>query len=117
MGKEQSFELEPQGQARMKPPKGRGKRKEQKLQEMKKEMEMDDHKLDLKELEAKFSTSITKGLASAVAAERLLRDGPNELRPPRGTPDPMALPLLLHSLSSSTSFISFTPCDVLLNLF
>ncbi|KAK2510422.1 hypothetical protein Q9233_017756, partial [Columba guinea] len=27
------------------------------------------------------------GLVEAVAAERLLRDGPNELRPPRGTPE------------------------------
>ncbi|NXF56186.1 ATP4A ATPase, partial [Oceanites oceanicus] len=28
-----------------------------------------------------------QGLVEAVAAERLLRDGPNELRPPRGTPE------------------------------
>ncbi|NXK20762.1 ATP4A ATPase, partial [Arenaria interpres] len=28
-----------------------------------------------------------QGLAEAVAAERLLRDGPNELRPPKGTPE------------------------------
>ncbi|NWZ28729.1 ATP4A ATPase, partial [Asarcornis scutulata] len=28
-----------------------------------------------------------QGLVGAVAAERLLRDGPNELRPPRGTPE------------------------------
>ncbi|XP_040399589.1 potassium-transporting ATPase alpha chain 1 isoform X3 [Cygnus olor] len=54
---------------------------------MKKEMDVDDHKLELPDLEAKYSTSITKGLVGAVAAERLLRDGPNELRPPRGTPE------------------------------
>ncbi|KFM09497.1 Potassium-transporting ATPase alpha chain 1, partial [Aptenodytes forsteri] len=47
----------------------------------------DDHKLDVNDLEVKYSTSITKGLVEAVAAERLLRDGPNELRPPRGTPE------------------------------
>ncbi|NXO01681.1 ATP4A ATPase, partial [Rhinopomastus cyanomelas] len=28
-----------------------------------------------------------QGLAEAVATERLLRDGPNELRPPKGTPE------------------------------
>uniref|UniRef100_A0A8B9T4J2 Sodium/potassium-transporting ATPase subunit alpha n=1 Tax=Anas platyrhynchos TaxID=8839 RepID=A0A8B9T4J2_ANAPL len=50
-------------------------------------MDVDDHKLELPDLEAKYSTSITKGLVGAVAAERLLRDGPNELRPPRGTPE------------------------------
>ncbi|XP_010573569.1 PREDICTED: potassium-transporting ATPase alpha chain 1-like, partial [Haliaeetus leucocephalus] len=54
---------------------------------MKKEMDVDDHKLDVNDLELKYSTSITKGLVEAVAAERLLRDGPNELRPPRGTPE------------------------------
>ncbi|KAK2512112.1 hypothetical protein Q9966_016468 [Columba livia] len=54
---------------------------------MKREMDVDDHKLELSELEVKYSTSISKGLVEAVAAERLLRDGPNELRPPRGTPE------------------------------
>ncbi|NWX94617.1 ATP4A ATPase, partial [Nothoprocta pentlandii] len=28
-----------------------------------------------------------QGLSAGAAAERLLRDGPNELRPPRGTPE------------------------------
>eukprot|EP00076_Gallus_gallus_P045533 XP_025011071.1 potassium-transporting ATPase alpha chain 1-like [Gallus gallus] len=69
------------------PPKAKGKRKEERLEDMKKEMDVDDHKLDVAELEAKYGTSSTKGLSAAVAAERLLRDGPNELRPPRGTPE------------------------------
>ncbi|XP_027488773.1 potassium-transporting ATPase alpha chain 1-like, partial [Corapipo altera] len=84
MGKE-SFELGPPAPT---PKKGRGKRREkEKLEDMKKEMDVDDHKLDVNDLEIKYSTSVTKGLSEAVAAERLLRDGPNELRPPRGTPE------------------------------
>uniref|UniRef100_A0A674H7S8 Sodium/potassium-transporting ATPase subunit alpha n=1 Tax=Taeniopygia guttata TaxID=59729 RepID=A0A674H7S8_TAEGU len=39
-----------------------------------------------KELEIKYGTSATKGLSEAEAAARLQRDGPNALRPPRGTP-------------------------------
>ncbi|XP_068785563.1 potassium-transporting ATPase alpha chain 1 [Struthio camelus] len=89
MGKEESYELGPRGRA---PPpaaaaKGRGRRKKERLEDMKKEMDVDDHKLDLPDLEAKYSTSLTRGLGPGAAAERLLRDGPNELRPPRGTPE------------------------------
>ncbi|XP_035170254.1 potassium-transporting ATPase alpha chain 1 [Oxyura jamaicensis] len=87
MGKEESYELGPRGPAPPKASKGRGRRKQERLEDMKKEMDVDDHKLELPDLEAKYSTSITKGLVGAVAAERLLRDGPNELRPPRGTPE------------------------------
>nr|XP_041569105.1 potassium-transporting ATPase alpha chain 1-like [Taeniopygia guttata] len=79
MGKE-SLELRPS-------PRGWGRRKErQRLEEMKQELELDDHKLDVKELEIKYGTSATKGLSEAEAAARLQRDGPNALRPPRGTP-------------------------------
>ncbi|XP_063038198.1 LOW QUALITY PROTEIN: potassium-transporting ATPase alpha chain 1 [Melospiza melodia melodia] len=79
MGKEK-LELRP-------PRLGRGRRQErERLEEMKRELELDDHKLDVKELELKYNTSATKGLSEAEASERLLRDGPNALRPPRGTP-------------------------------
>uniref|UniRef100_I3M9Q4 Potassium-transporting ATPase alpha chain 1 n=1 Tax=Ictidomys tridecemlineatus TaxID=43179 RepID=I3M9Q4_ICTTR len=65
---------------------GGGKRKE-KLENMKKEMEINDHQLSVAELEQKYKTSATKGLSASLAAELLLRDGPNALRPPRGTPE------------------------------
>ncbi|XP_054043748.1 LOW QUALITY PROTEIN: potassium-transporting ATPase alpha chain 1, partial [Rissa tridactyla] len=84
---QESYELGPRGKAPPPAPKGRGRRKQEKLEDMKKEMDVDDHKLDVNDLEVKYGTSVTKGLAEAVAAERLLRDGPNELRPPRGTPE------------------------------
>uniref|UniRef100_A0A8B9KPU1 Sodium/potassium-transporting ATPase subunit alpha n=1 Tax=Astyanax mexicanus TaxID=7994 RepID=A0A8B9KPU1_ASTMX len=35
----------------------------------------------------RYSTSITKGLSSTFAQEVLERDGPNELKPPKGTPE------------------------------
>nr|XP_023395589.1 potassium-transporting ATPase alpha chain 1 [Loxodonta africana] len=54
---------------------------------MKKEMEINDHQLSVAELEQKYQTSATKGLSASLAAELLLRDGPNALRPPRGTPE------------------------------
>ncbi|VFV40608.1 potassium-transporting atpase alpha chain 1 [Lynx pardinus] len=63
-----------------------GKRKE-KLENMKKEMEINDHQLSVAELEQKYQTSATKGLTASLAADLLLRDGPNALRPPRGTPE------------------------------
>nr|XP_035923779.1 potassium-transporting ATPase alpha chain 1 isoform X2 [Halichoerus grypus] len=66
--------------------KGGGKKKE-KLENMKKEMEINDHQLSVAELEQKYQTSATKGLSAGLAAELLLRDGPNALRPPRGTPE------------------------------
>ncbi|KAK1330298.1 hypothetical protein QTO34_010486 [Cnephaeus nilssonii] len=73
---------------------GGGKRKE-KLENMKKEMEIvsmglkgwNDHQLSVAELEQKYQTSATKGLSASLAAELLLRDGPNALRPPKGTPE------------------------------
>ncbi|KAL6035282.1 hypothetical protein STEG23_024865 [Scotinomys teguina] len=66
---------------------GGGGKKKEKLENMKKEMEMNDHQLSVSELEQKYRTSATKGLTSSLAAELLLRDGPNALRPPRGTPE------------------------------
>ncbi|XP_074171832.1 potassium-transporting ATPase alpha chain 1 isoform X2 [Rhinolophus sinicus] len=65
---------------------GGGKKKE-KLEHMKKEMEINDHQLSVTELEQKYQTSATKGLSASLAAELLLRDGPNALRPPKGTPE------------------------------
>uniref|UniRef100_M3Y4N0 Sodium/potassium-transporting ATPase subunit alpha n=1 Tax=Mustela putorius furo TaxID=9669 RepID=M3Y4N0_MUSPF len=64
-----------------------GGKKKDKLENMKKEMEINDHQLSVAELEQKYQTSATKGLSAGLAAELLLRDGPNALRPPRGTPE------------------------------
>uniref|UniRef100_A0A8C7CAS0 Sodium/potassium-transporting ATPase subunit alpha n=1 Tax=Oncorhynchus kisutch TaxID=8019 RepID=A0A8C7CAS0_ONCKI len=47
----------------------------------------DDHEITIEELEMRYTTSVTKGLTSSKAAEVLERDGPNELLPPKGTPE------------------------------
>ncbi|KAG8434752.1 hypothetical protein GDO86_012920 [Hymenochirus boettgeri] len=63
------------------------KKKGKKVNELKQELELEDHKISIEELEAKYETSLLKGLASARAAEVLARDGPNALTPPKGTPE------------------------------
>ncbi|XP_075764358.1 potassium-transporting ATPase alpha chain 1 [Pelodiscus sinensis] len=62
-------------------------KKKEKLENMKKEMDVDDHQLSVEDLELKYQTSVSKGLNSTWAGEILLRDGPNELKPPKGTPE------------------------------
>uniref|UniRef100_A0A8C7TPZ0 Sodium/potassium-transporting ATPase subunit alpha n=1 Tax=Oncorhynchus mykiss TaxID=8022 RepID=A0A8C7TPZ0_ONCMY len=47
----------------------------------------DDHEITIEELEMRYTTSVSKGLTSSKAAEVLERDGPNELLPPKGTPE------------------------------
>uniref|UniRef100_A0A6Q2XCL0 Sodium/potassium-transporting ATPase subunit alpha n=1 Tax=Esox lucius TaxID=8010 RepID=A0A6Q2XCL0_ESOLU len=47
----------------------------------------DDHEITIEELEMRYTTSVTKGLTSRMASEVLERDGPNELLPPKGTPE------------------------------
>ncbi|XP_041082597.1 potassium-transporting ATPase alpha chain 1 isoform X2 [Polyodon spathula] len=47
----------------------------------------DDHQLSFEELEMKYTTSVTKGMTSTMAAQVLERDGCNELKPPKGTPE------------------------------
>ncbi|XP_037383281.1 potassium-transporting ATPase alpha chain 2 [Talpa occidentalis] len=54
-------------------------------EELKKELDLDDHKLSNKELEKKYSTNIIMGLSSTQAAERLAKNGPNILTPPKKT--------------------------------
>ncbi|XP_038609518.1 potassium-transporting ATPase alpha chain 2 [Tachyglossus aculeatus] len=65
----------------------RRKKKDSQKEDLKKELVLNDHKLSTKELEEKYSTSITRGLTSEKAAEILARDGPNALTPPRKTPE------------------------------
>ncbi|KAG8537709.1 hypothetical protein GDO81_024043, partial [Engystomops pustulosus] len=66
---------------------GKGVKKKEKLENMKKEMDINDHELTIEELELKYQTNITKGMKSSYAGEVLIRDGPNELKPPKGTPE------------------------------
>ncbi|MEE6519660.1 hypothetical protein FKM82_017358 [Ascaphus truei] len=63
------------------------KKKDKKVDQLKQELELEDHKLDIEEVELKYETSLLKGLTSARAAEVLVRDGPNSLTPPKGTPE------------------------------
>ncbi|XP_026513695.1 potassium-transporting ATPase alpha chain 2 isoform X2 [Terrapene carolina triunguis] len=63
------------------------KKKSKKTDDLKKELDLDDHKLSKEALEEKYTTSISKGLTSARAAEILARDGPNALTPPKSTPE------------------------------
>ncbi|KAM4702992.1 potassium-transporting ATPase alpha chain 1 [Rhinophrynus dorsalis] len=67
--------------------KSKGAKKKEKLESMKKEMDINDHEIPVEELELKYQTSVTKGLTSTYAADLLIRDGPNELKPPKGTPE------------------------------
>nr|XP_032832154.1 potassium-transporting ATPase alpha chain 2-like [Petromyzon marinus] len=66
---------------------GRQQAKDDKMDGLKQELDMDDHKLTQGELEKKHQTDLKKGLAVAVAAERLEHNGPNSLTPPKGTPE------------------------------
>ncbi|XP_053308078.1 potassium-transporting ATPase alpha chain 2 [Spea bombifrons] len=75
------------GEENYKDLKKKNKKKGKKVEDLKQELELEDHKLEIEELEAKYETSILKGLTSARAAEILARDGPNALTPPKGTPE------------------------------
>ncbi|XP_078511557.1 potassium-transporting ATPase alpha chain 1 [Lissotriton helveticus] len=67
--------------------KQKGGKKKEKLESMKKEMDINDHEISVEELELKYQTSAKKGMKSSWASEVLLRDGANELKPPKGTPE------------------------------
>jgi sodium/potassium-transporting ATPase subunit alpha len=53
-----------------------------------------EHMLSAKELESLMQTNFSTGLTSDEATERLLRDGPNALTPPKR--DPMWFRLFMH---------------------
>jgi len=67
------------------PPKEKGKKA--KMDDLKKELEMTEHSKDLAELVAEFETDLEKGLTTAIAERNILRDGRNELTPPKTTPE------------------------------
>lgn len=57
-----------------------------KLEGLKKEIDIDFHTVELSELVDRFETDLDRGMNSQKAAERLARDGPNALSPPKVTP-------------------------------
>lgn len=56
------------------------------MDNLKKEVDIDEHKLTVDELCRRYATSITTGLTDQVAAELLIKNGPNALTPPKQTP-------------------------------
>ncbi|XP_075697041.1 LOW QUALITY PROTEIN: potassium-transporting ATPase alpha chain 1 [Rhinoderma darwinii] len=96
MGKKENYDLysveagrDDQGEmdVKIKKKEGKGAKKKERLENMKKEMDINDHELSIEELEQKYQTSVTRGMKSSYAGEILIRDGPNELKPPKGTPE------------------------------
>jgi sodium/potassium-transporting ATPase subunit alpha len=62
-------------------------KKSEKLDDLKKELELDEHKVDLEILLNRYHTDKENGLTPERAKEYLDRDGPNELTPPKTTPE------------------------------
>ena len=57
------------------------------MNDLKKELELDEHKISVEELCKRLQTDAKNGLSSAEAKVRLERDGPNQLTPPKTTPE------------------------------
>ncbi|CAD5122368.1 DgyrCDS10804 [Dimorphilus gyrociliatus] len=64
----------------------KGKKKDE-LDDLKQELELDEHKVPIDELYARFESNPDSGLTSETAKRVLARDGPNELSPPKTTPE------------------------------
>ncbi|PAV77191.1 hypothetical protein WR25_11642 [Diploscapter pachys] len=62
------------------------KKLDPKLEDLKKDIDMDFHSIPLPELLHRFNTDDKKGISEQLAAERLKKDGPNSLTPPKSTP-------------------------------
>lgn len=62
-------------------------KKKMDLENLKREVEMDEHKISLEELAQRLCTNMETGLTVEKAKEVLLRDGRNELTPPKTTPE------------------------------
>nr|AAX09623.1 Na,K ATPase alpha subunit [Hirudo medicinalis] len=67
--------------------KDKNKGKKPDLENLKKEVETDEHKISSKELEKRLETSYEKGLTTEQARIVFERDGPNQLSPPKTTPE------------------------------
>lgn len=57
------------------------------LGHLKKELELDEHRIPIEELYARLDTDPSRGLTDNQVKERLARDGPNALSPPKTTPE------------------------------
>ncbi|WAR04481.1 AT1A-like protein, partial [Mya arenaria] len=57
------------------------------MDELKQELTMDEHKIPITELYSRLNTDPNMGLTPEMAAQVLERDGPNELTPPKTTPE------------------------------
>lgn len=53
------------------------------LSNLKKDVSIEEHKMSIERVLAKYDTSLTNGLTSELAKIRLLRNGPNQLTPPK----------------------------------
>ncbi|KAI0231032.1 Sodium/potassium-transporting ATPase subunit alpha [Lamellibrachia satsuma] len=72
------------------PPKRKSKTKKDKkleLEELKQEVDMDAHTITMGELVRRLDTDLNNGLTNEKARVALERDGPNELTPPKTTPE------------------------------
>jgi len=67
--------------------KGKKKDKKKELDDLKQELEMDSHKGTIDEITKRLGTNVNTGLTTARAAEIMARDGPNQLTPPKTTPE------------------------------
>lgn len=65
--------------------KKKGQKKD--MEELKQELTMDEHKIPITELYSRLNTDPTTGLTPEHARFVLERDGPNELTPPKTTPE------------------------------
>ncbi|KAL5019529.1 hypothetical protein ScPMuIL_002421 [Solemya velum] len=63
------------------------KSKKENLDELKQELEMDEHKVPLEEMYSRYGTDPNMGMTVEWAKEVFARDGPNELTPPKTTPE------------------------------
>jgi len=63
------------------------KAKKDELDDLKQELELDEHKVPIEELYARLESDPNSGLTVETAKRVLARDGPNELSPPKTTPE------------------------------
>jgi len=61
--------------------------KADKMADLKKEVDIDEHRIELDELCSRFSLDLKQGLTDDVIAKRREEDGPNQLTPPKTTPE------------------------------
>ncbi|XP_071398729.1 potassium-transporting ATPase alpha chain 1-like, partial [Centroberyx affinis] len=88
MSKKDAYDMfEMDGEMDVQVKKSKKMKKKEKLEGMKKEMDIDDHEITIEELEMRYNSSVTKGMTTTFAHQVLERDGPNELKPPKGTPE------------------------------